>query len=63
MSETLSLEQKTVQKYTKINPVTRQKKTLQELIVMFCRVFGRTCTVSAPAMFTAGSDEISHFRS
>ena len=60
MSENLLLEQKT-EKVTKINPAIR-KKTLPELIAMFL-VFGRTCKVSAPAMFMAGSEEISYVQS
>ena len=61
MSEDFLLEQKTV-KNSKIPPEVR-KKRYRSYFRWFYSVFGRTCKVSAPAMFMAGSEEIIYFQS
>ena len=62
MSEDFLIEQKKL-KNTKINPSIRKKNDTRVDLDVFTVFLGRTCKVSAPAMFMAGSEEISYVQS
>ena len=61
ISKNLLLKQKRL-KNTKISPANRTKM-LHELFMMFLQGFWGTCKLFVPAIFRAGSEEISYVQS